>query len=143
MQLTIELQGTPKRRYWERHNQLMSSPAELLQNLKGQWLRVVGSIPELIQIFDEDDRLVARYWEGWLIATSPTDERDLHNLNLANLNIPNEGYFAFDPGYFVLDVEMADRILANGIKYYGVPFLYDFDLDWVDRILREEVGPCK
>lgn len=148
MRLEMELQGTPERRYWERRDQIVTSPAELLQSFKDQWLRVVGEIEQCPysysrEVLNRDGETIgiAGYYQcSWLITTRQTDERDDYNLKLANDQ--SLQVVTFEPGYLVLDPELADQILCDGIKYHGVPFLYDFDPDLVDRILRE-ITPWK
>jgi len=132
MQLTqvviIELTEEELSSYLNIRQTLVQKPKTVIEDFSTQWLRVVGEIgtpppgyPSL----------------GWVLTTAETSGRDAHNLKLAH----DYGGFwheiPFDPGYWVLDKGLADRILGAGIKGYGIAFLHDFDITQINYKLQE------
>lgn len=131
MQLTIELSKAEKARYLERRQSLLNDPAAIVLDFDDQWLRVVGEIGT--PAFEGMPRM-------WLLTSTATADFDIHNLALAHdWGSPWESV-PFDHSYWVLDENLADRVLSHCVKSYGIPFLFDFDFDLLAFAFQEVLG---
>lgn len=132
-QLTINLTAEETAQYSAMRRALLQTPEIIIKDFKVQWLRVVGQIgiPKL-----ED---MPRMWllGDELFGSSRTGELDDRNLRLACDCGRPWNSVAFDSGYWVLDEDLVDGLLAAGVKGYGIAFLHDFDVGQVDYKLQE------
>lgn len=137
--MIIELTGSEKNRCEDLVNELVRKPEKIFTDFRTPWIRIVGEVGT--PAFEEIPPV-------WLLADrhdeiSNSGDRDEENLKLANQVSSRFGYsrrwaeINFDRGYWILDMDLAIRLLAAGVKGYGIAFIHDFDLGQVDYKLQE------
>ena len=120
MQLMIELTSQERADCLKRRKMLLEQPETIIKGFSASWLRVVGKIGP------SDWLLADEVYQSSRITLVKTGDRDASNLKLASGHDSPWEPTLFDRGYWALDKVLADRVLAAGIKGYGIQFIHDF-----------------
>jgi len=138
MQLTINLTEQETEAYRKCYRALLQDPTGTVQKFETQWLRVVGEV---------GDRASEEIPKTWLLADEFDElskgDRDADNLALASKASSRYGFsrpwdsINLDRGYWVFDKELANKLLAAGIKSYGIEFVDQLNIEQIDCELQE------
>lgn len=130
-QIAIELTEEELSSYLNIRQTLVQKPKAIIEDFSTSWLRVVGKIGPCDWLLADDVYLSSK------LNRVRIGVRDASNLKLAHDYEGSWHEIPFDPGYWVLDKGLADRVIAAGIKGYGITFLYDFDISQINYKLQE------